>query len=925
MKGIRLVILAALVAAALVALPTRPALGATFTVSKTADTNDGTCDGDCSLREAIVAANAAGGADTITLPAGTYTLTIAGAGENAAATGDLDITGDLTINGAGTATTIINANSLDRAFEVTGSPTVNISALTVQNGTATAGGGIYNFFGALTLTDVTVGNNSATSGGGIYNEIGTLALANVTVSGNSASSSGGGIFIGGGTLTLNSSTVSGNTAVSNGGGINRMGGTMTLTNTTVSGNSASNGGGIFSGGTLTLNSSTVSGNSASGSGGGIYNADGTLTLNSSPVNNNSASSGGGIYVSGGGTLTLNGSTVSSNTASSDGGAIYDSFGTVTTLTNTTVSGNSASNGGGIFNWNSNATLNNSTVSGNEAFSSGGGILNQQSSFFTSTVTLNGSTVASNTATDGAGLYNSGAFANLALTGSSVKNNSAYGSGGGMYLNGGSAGITNSIVSNNSAILGGGLYSVSGTATLNDSTVSGNSANTGGGIHSAANLTLTSSTVSGNTVSNLGGGLCNCNGVATITGSTISDNSASNDGGGIYNNSGATGTIQNSIVANSPSGGNCSGFAGLISNGYNLSSDATCAFAAVGDMQNTNPLLGPLAFNGGPTPTHALLDGSPAADAGVVPCPPPAADQRGVSRPQGLRCDIGAYEAPDTDGDGVADPLDDDDDNDGVADSTEWPGCRTRAEDYDGFQDTDGCPDPDNDSDGICDAGQTSVSCTGSDTGKACFDPADTLSCPTIACPNVAEDIDAFHDSDGCPEPDNDNDGHPDVGDMCPGTNSQTGADDALGAPQDLNHNGIQDGGEAAFTTDDSVLTFEDYDGVIDSDGCHDSPGDDFDGDTFSDDTEALFLGTNPMNGCSLTATANDEDPDPWPVDFDDNQVVNILDVIPVLPPYFGSGTGGPNYAQRRDLVPDGVINILDVTKVLPPVFGSSCP
>ena len=73
---------------------------ATFTVTKTADTNDGICDGDCSLREAIIAANANPGADTIILPAGIYTLTIPGTGEQAAATGDLDITQPVTISGA---------------------------------------------------------------------------------------------------------------------------------------------------------------------------------------------------------------------------------------------------------------------------------------------------------------------------------------------------------------------------------------------------------------------------------------------------------------------------------------------------------------------------------------------------------------------------------------------------------------------------------------------------------------------------------------------------------------------------------------------------------------------------------------------------------------------------------------------------------
>src|SRR2546422_522407 len=94
------------------ALGDRSASAATFTVTKTADTADGTCDTDCSLREAISAANAAAGSDTITLPAGTYTLTIAGANEFANASGDLNSTGDLTINGAGADVTVIDANGI---------------------------------------------------------------------------------------------------------------------------------------------------------------------------------------------------------------------------------------------------------------------------------------------------------------------------------------------------------------------------------------------------------------------------------------------------------------------------------------------------------------------------------------------------------------------------------------------------------------------------------------------------------------------------------------------------------------------------------------------------------------------------------------------------------------------------------------------
>src|SRR6476646_5626626 len=87
-----------------------PTSAATFTVTKTADTNDGACNADCSLREAIIAANATAGLDVITVPAGTYTLTRSGV-DNNAANGDLDVTDPLTINGAGQGSTIIQAGS----------------------------------------------------------------------------------------------------------------------------------------------------------------------------------------------------------------------------------------------------------------------------------------------------------------------------------------------------------------------------------------------------------------------------------------------------------------------------------------------------------------------------------------------------------------------------------------------------------------------------------------------------------------------------------------------------------------------------------------------------------------------------------------------------------------------------------------------
>ena len=113
---------------------------ADYTVTKVGDTNDGTCDvSDCSLREAITAANAAGGHQSIDLPAGTYTLTRTGSGEDGNVWGDLDITDDVTINGAGAETTIIDGNGTDRVLHVFSSATVVVGDVTIRNGKADDG------------------------------------------------------------------------------------------------------------------------------------------------------------------------------------------------------------------------------------------------------------------------------------------------------------------------------------------------------------------------------------------------------------------------------------------------------------------------------------------------------------------------------------------------------------------------------------------------------------------------------------------------------------------------------------------------------------------------------------------------------------------------------------------------------------------
>jgi len=212
------------------------ARAASFVVNSTADAvdvmpGDGICATDaatCTLRAAIQETNALSGADTITVPAGTYTIAIAGAGEEAAATGDLDITGNLTITGAVGGETIVSGGGLDRVFDVLAPAVVTLSRLTIQSGNASTpdapGGGIRNA-GALTLSTMAIrGNTAAGDGGGMANRTGGSAqLTNVTVTGNGAGARGGGIANDtGGTLQLTSVTVSGNSALQ-GGGLDNFG------------------------------------------------------------------------------------------------------------------------------------------------------------------------------------------------------------------------------------------------------------------------------------------------------------------------------------------------------------------------------------------------------------------------------------------------------------------------------------------------------------------------------------------------------------------------------------------------------------------------------------------------------------------------------------------------------------------------------
>ena len=246
-------------------------------VNQSDDAGDGVCgDGTCTLRDAVLAANAEPDANTITFDfaAGPHTINLSSA---AAGPG---LRHDNPGAGLGSLTVRRNASDPFRIFTVAAGATVAISGLTITDGAATlgitscnSGGGILNM-GTLTLTDSTVSGNSAHyCGGGICNwSSGSAQVINSTVTGNYSDNRGGGIGNRQGTLTVRNSTVSGNSSLFYGGGVWNYWSNVavSVTGSTVNGNhTGDSGGGIFSEGRLTVTSSTVSGNTSNGHGGGI--------------------------------------------------------------------------------------------------------------------------------------------------------------------------------------------------------------------------------------------------------------------------------------------------------------------------------------------------------------------------------------------------------------------------------------------------------------------------------------------------------------------------------------------------------------------------------------------------------------------------------------------------------------------------------
>lgn len=347
----------------LVSFVARADAASTFTVTTTSDGADGACNAQCSLRDAVIAANATPGADVIVVPAGTYVLGGAG-NEDLAASGDLDLRDSVGITGAGAGVTIIDGGGNDRLIDIVESAIVSISDLTLRNGRVATGdtqGG-----GAILWNEPVSGKTLL------------LLIDGVAITDNSAGDGdGGGILIeqdepASSSVTIANSLISGNTMDDgDGGGLHLCCDNLSVTirNTTIEENVAvddpmvaglnGEGGGIHhccSDTTLTIRDSTIRNNTGPTQGGGIYTCCGValnslLTLERSTVSENTAlgtapfqGNGGGIE--GEGRITLINTTLSGNRAFRDGGGLDNED--VLVMRNVTFAGNEAARGGGFF-------------------------------------------------------------------------------------------------------------------------------------------------------------------------------------------------------------------------------------------------------------------------------------------------------------------------------------------------------------------------------------------------------------------------------------------------------------------------------------------------------------------------------------------------------------------------------------------------
>ncbi len=337
------------------------------------ETND---DGTCSLREAIQTVNggaAVGGCAALSNKI-SFDPTLSGILVLNSALPLLEVS--VNIQGPGAETLTVSGENSFRIFEIEPEATVVLADLTLANGSAGSGGGIFNRRGQLSLNRVILTENSADEdGGALFNRLGEVVITASEISGNdSGNDDGGGIDNNGGILQIRDSLFTGNSAGDQGGAIrNRNGGDLTLSNSTLSGNSAGDDGGAI------------------GASGGTT----TRIVDTDLINNSSEDTGGAIFVGSGGTVLISRSTVTGNTSNDDGGGLRSRGGFARVIGSMFSSNVTFDNGGGISSSGSSGVLQVSTshFDGNSAADDGGGI------WSTATQRLIRNTFTSNTDSD----------------------------------------------------------------------------------------------------------------------------------------------------------------------------------------------------------------------------------------------------------------------------------------------------------------------------------------------------------------------------------------------------------------------------------------------------------------------------------------------------------------------------------------------
>jgi predicted outer membrane repeat protein len=576
----------------------------TLTVTTTAD--DGSAG---SLRGAINAANAMGGAQTVTLGPGLYQLTQFSAVETSTA-GDLDITADLTIQGASAATTIIDGGGVDRVFDVEGVLNVSFSNLMIRNGLGASGdngGGVHAVGGNLSFSNCILMNNSVSSeGGAISTTSGNITLTNCALIGNHASGDGGAIHTDTGAITITDSTLQLNTAGGSGGAIDMDSGTtpqsLAISGGSLNNNRAADNGGAIndsSTGLLSISKTVVINNMAGGSGGAIH-AVGNLTIADANVGFNTAGGKGGAVFDGSGgisppsiavsqgivtnslvgTLTteITNTNLSADKAASDGGAVYTEASSVSFANDILVSDRAGGAGGAIDYADAfTMTISNSTLNNNVAGGDGGAI------YSTADLTIDLCIIEFNAAGGrGGGVFESEA-SNLTITGAEIEFNAAGGNGGAIETFATNAVFTKGTNpngshydGNSSGSSGGGIDFRGTTLTIIDVEVSNNTApHNGGGLNvpgeggqgtgfsagpfqvSAVTISITGEDFFGNTAGRSGGAM-HVNGIVTITDVSMQRNVARETGGAIDYTSGPSLTVTScgisSNVASTGEGG-----------------------------------------------------------------------------------------------------------------------------------------------------------------------------------------------------------------------------------------------------------------------------------------------------------------------------------------------------------------------------------